>query len=88
MDTPAHPRAGRPALQEVAPGSARNSVHRPMNATAGYGSWSLAGRMSHDGRHGVARHHAPQQPRLLRTGHRPILEAIEAKTQRPHGQVE
>ncbi len=26
--------------------------------------------MSHDGRHGVARHHAPQQPRLLRTGHR------------------
>lgn len=26
--------------------------------------------MSHDGRHGVARHHAPQQHQLLRTGHR------------------
>jgi hypothetical protein len=24
----------------------------------------------HDGRHGVARHHAPQQHLLLRTGHR------------------
>lgn len=49
-----------------------------MNAAPGFGSWSLAGRVPHDGRHGAARHHAPQQPRLLRTGHRPILEATEA----------
>ena len=42
----------------------------PHERDSRLGSWSLAGRMSHDGRHGVARHHAPQQQMLLRTGHR------------------
>lgn len=77
------PRTGRPAqAQKVGPGGAALS-HHPLSAAPGYASLTPCGPGTgcrNHGRHGVARHHAPQQPRLLRTGHRPFLPGSPLST--------
>lgn len=74
MDAPAHPRAGRPAQDQVTQRAGEQRAHLPFtDAVSGYGLLiPVRAGFRNDGRHGVARHYAAQQPVLLRTGHRPF----------------